>query len=128
MKLSVRLYRTVSIPTSHVAGVVGLDSDDFSGDTKLSEIEEQLRKEFYPFARGLRMFMDRARTVVGIEAMAFDVSDVSAAVAGLVDTDPAKPEDVARLDGALESEMSRMGLSVEFENFEWRLAYDTRGN
>jgi hypothetical protein len=144
MKLSVRLYRTVTVPTDHIAGVVGLDDKGVPTsvltdlhdaqrtrkDQKaaLANLEFAVRKEFWPFARGIRFFFDPHKTVVGVEAMAFDVSEVNTAMAGLIDADPAVAEDIARLDGALESELGRMGLTVDFDDFTWRLAYEVKGN
>ena len=146
MKLTIKLYRVVTVPTEWLNSVVGLGKD-----AETAKIDAKIREEFYPFAPRFRIFYGTtltkqaskealenavpsevleaaSKTVIGIEAMSFDVSDFNVPFAGLISADPIDPVDVARIDGALESEMGRMGIATEFEKFEWRTFAEARGN
>lgn len=142
MKLTIKLYRVTTIPTEWLTSIVGLPKD-----AQTPAIDAKIREEFYPFAPRFCIFYgatftDQAsrdalppevvetasKTVIGIEAMSFDISDFNVPFAGLISADPIDPVDVARIDGALESEMSRMGIATEFENYEWRTMAESKGN
>ena len=140
MKLTIKLYRCTTVPTEWLTNIVGLGKD-----ADAARIDAAIRKQFYPFAPRFRIFYGAAfagskdslptdvietasKTVIGIEAMSFDVSDFNVPFAGLISADPINPVDVARIDGALESELSRIGIAVEFEKFEWRTLAEAKGN
>jgi hypothetical protein len=92
----------------------------------------EIRKTFGPhMAPGLKIFWpeDSAynKVAVGMEAMAFDINNPSIAQAGLVSSDPLDPATTHRLDGALESELRRMGIYItEVKNHEWRAWYEVK--
>jgi hypothetical protein len=142
MKLSFKLYRTVTIPAMDVVAVCGAE-----GKTVL-ETEAIFRKNFYPFAPRLKAFWPESLNeragpydsgdsvpcrvnllmTFGMEMLAFDVACEKIPFAGLCGCDPMDPVDVARADGALRSELERFGLSCEIDNFEWRVEYNLAGN
>ena len=130
MKLIVKLYRVTTIPTEEfVAQALGMERDtELTGTEMATKIREKYRpapprfKIFYPTDTSFR------KTVIGMEAMSFDVREADVPMAGLVMADPVEAKDVDRIDGAIESELNRMNMGTEFQNFEWRVEYQLSGN
>lgn len=130
MKMTVKLYRVTSIFTKDLVEVVGGQPESFKDP--IGRLSEALREKFSPMSPRFKIFfpasLNQIKTNVGMEAMSFNIQDASTPQAGLVMADPMLPQDVDRLDGALEGELNRMGLGADFENYEWRVAYETKGN
>lgn len=127
MKISVRLYRVASVPTEHMKALAGHEADAGSADVMAS-----IKDQFGPLLPRLKFFWPddpTFRTVhVGLEVMAFDLLAANVPTAGLVFHDPIDREEVLRADGALQGELSRIGVWSEPEKFEWRAWYDVKGN
>lgn len=126
MKLSIRLYRVAKVPTSHLLAAAGLP-DDATSEKLLQEIQER----FGPLAYRFKMFLDGSLggfSIVGMEVMGFDLRDPRVPQAGIVEHDPLISEDVHRVDGALHGELARLGIFSDVEEFEWRMAYEVKGN
>jgi len=135
MKLSFKLFRCASIPQYWIASLLGLPPE-----TPASILEGKLREENGPLAPRLKIWWSKfsfedlktlgiggpetaAKATIGMEALAFDLTEQNIPCAGVCSTDPFVPQDIDRLDGALESELNRWGLSVEFKNFDWKAEY-----
>ena len=129
MKLIVKMYRVTTVRTDELIAAAGYDPDSITNTEKLISV---MREKFAPFAPRFKIFypaeIDALTTVAGMEAMSFDVSEAEHPRAGLVLVDPMDPNDVARTDGALESELNRIGVGTDFVGYEWRLAYEVKGN
>lgn len=126
MKLSIRLYRVAKIQTNHLLAAAGLP-EDATGDQLLHEIQDR----FGPLAYRFKIFMDGSLgrvSLVGMEVMGFDLRDPRVPQAGIVEHDPLIAEDVHRVDGALHGELARLGVFSDVEEFEWRMAYEVKGN
>lgn len=128
MKLLVRLYRVAKVPTIHLLAATGL-AEDASAD----HLRQALVEKFGPLAYRLKFFFDGPSvmgrtTIVGMESMGFDICDPKIPQAGIVDHDPLIPADVHRADGALHSELARMGVHTDVDEFDWRCAFEVRGN
>lgn len=128
MKLSVRLYRVAKVPTNHLLAAAGLEE----GSTA-DELRNTIMDKFGPLAYRFKIFYDGSSamgrmTIVGMESMGFDIVDPKIPQAGLVDHDPLNPTDVHRADGALHSELTRIGVFTEIDEFEWRCVYEVKGN
>ena len=138
-KLSWRLYRCVTIPQSWFSGLLGV-----SVDTVPAKLEEKLRDEFGPFAPRLRIWWAKTsdsgfgatqgeessspgHVTVGIECQAYDLTVKKVPCSGLCSVDPMVPQDVDRVDGALESELNRWGITVEFKDFDWKSEFNLTG-
>ncbi len=125
MKLTAKLYRVTTIRTDELIAACGKDP-------KLGNWTEQLEAlvnvKYRPLAPRFQIWTSGTKTVVGMEVMAFDVQDANIPMAGLVMADPMIPQDVDRVDGALESELNRMNISTNFDHFEWRFGYEIKGN
>ena len=138
MKLSFRLYRCVSVPQHWFASLLGMP-----GDTPPARMEAKLREDFGPFAPRLQVWWTMqpatnpveetinpalmGNAIIGIEAMAFDVAEQKIPCGGVCSTEPMDPQDIDRIDGALESELNRWGITTEFKDFQWRVAYSLAG-
>jgi len=130
MKLKVKLYRVVTIPTADLVEIVGGAPENFKDP--IGMLSTAVNEKFRPMAPRFKIFypvsLTISKTVIGMEAMSFDVTQAEIPQAGLVMTDPMLPQDVDRIDGALEGELNRMGLGADFEGYEWRIAFETKGN
>lgn len=129
MRVIFRLYRTAKIRTDQLKGLVGFELSAPNDKTAVA-----LKEKYGPhFAYGFRIFWQDSApefrtTVVGIEAMAFDVGAPGGTpVAGLVTCDPISSEQIHRLDGALHSEIQRLGLPTSSgDEYEWRGWYEIK--
>lgn len=127
MSMNVQMYRVASVPTEHIYGAIGLSSSGDSQEVASDKAEAELRKRFGPhLPPGVRIFWGSRRTVVGIEAMSFNLAEARVPMAGLVQADPVDPVAVHRMDGALESELKRWGIWTKPEDYEWRVAYEAK--
>ena len=129
MKLIVKLYRVTTIRTAELMAGCGLDPEKvIDGAALLTAV----KNKFKPLAPRFHIFAPPdttvKKTVVGTEAISFDVLEADAPMAGLVYADPMKPEDIARIDGSIESELNRLNCSTDFIGYEWRCAYTVIGN
>ena len=121
-KVTVRLYRVTTIPTAELIAAVGGDPKQ---DVPTPILDKNVREKFKYFNPGFKIFYSTTvKTVVGMEAMIFDISTPSVAMAGLISSDPLDPIDVARIEGALEGELNRMRIGTDFQNYEWRFEYE----
>lgn len=140
MKLKVKIFRTVLVRIGDLLSQAGIDYNQI--DMPMSEVIRRFRAEMGPLHPLLEVFWPRAETLgealnfraqAGMEALTFDVLDVkidgqAAPLQGMVNTDPMDPTAVAHLDGALEGELNRIGVSTNFEGYEWRCTYRIDGN
>jgi hypothetical protein len=129
MKIIVKLYRVTTIRTAELLAAAGEDPESEMTGTELSQL---VKDNFGPLHPTLQIFYPAdtsfRKTVVGMEAMLFDLQDVNIPQSGLIMVDPISPQDVDRIDGAVEAELNRMGISTDFECFEWRMVYQIIGN
>jgi hypothetical protein len=125
MKITAKLYRVTTIRTAELLAAVGLDSDI---QISPAELSMKVRQEYGPLAPRFQFWISESKTVCGIEAIAFDLQDVNVPMAGLVMVDPLISQDVDRTDGAIESELNRMNIGTDFFGYEWRIAYEVKGN
>jgi hypothetical protein len=130
MKLIVALYRTVDFGadwlTANVENVQSWQGGaEFSDNTTL---EQKLRIRFGPSAPRFKIWRTAKKATAGIEVMNFDVDDCDTPQAGLVMADPMDSREVSMVDGALRSELERLGIPMDAENIQWRIYYQTKGN
>lgn len=141
MKTTVKLYRITTINCGQLAAAASIDVEKLES---IAHLESVVRKAFYPLAPRFRIFypseqlFEAVKPIMrsawafpgqaGMECMSFDILEASRPQAGMVLTDPMLPQDVDRVDGALESELNRLGIGKDFDGFEWRMTYDIKGN
>ena len=129
MKLSVKLYRTTTIPTAELLAAADLPLDSEGSPEGLMRA---LREKFGPFPPRFEIFppgdVACSKAVIGMQVMGFDILEANVPMAGLVMSDPCSTQDVDRVDGAIESELNRLGIATGFDGYEWRQAYKVKGN
>jgi len=144
MKLTATLYRSTSVPTKDLITIAGFDVKTAVIDGEScyvlpdgvplleKTLNTALRSQFAPLAPRFKIFyppnLVAKYTPIGIEVMSFDLTEAQILKAGIVYADPINSQDIERVDGALESELGRLGLNVPDEEFDWKMAYETKGN
>jgi len=138
MKLTVRIYRAAKVKTNSLRAAAGAP-DDADG----RKVWSCLLERYGPMAPTLRVFWppppegeDQPReecldghlnAIVGLEVMSFDVPDMPRVpFSGLVEHEPLDAAEIQRIDGALESEMLRLGVVADADKNEWRCWYEVR--
>ena len=130
MKITGKLYRTTTIRTAELIAAVGKDPEtEMTG----AELAALVKAKFGPLPPRFTIFYPgdtrfSKSLVVGLECMVFDVQEVKTPMAGLVMADPMKPQDIDRVDGAIESELNRFGIWTDFSNYDFRFSYECKGN
>lgn len=122
MKLYVGLYRTIDFPSPWLT--CNLEPKDALS----MSLEERLRKRFGPLAPRIKFFTAGEKATAGIEVLNFDLQDAETLQAGLVQCDPIDSVEISMVDGALRSELERLGVPLPDPDFQWRMFYETRGN
>jgi len=128
MKLTVKIYRVTTIRTKDLIGAAEGDNEK---EYSAAQVREIVKKKFYPQPSLFKIFYNSSemtKTLVGTECMAFDITEANVPMAGISTLDPITPRDIDRLDGAVESELNRMGIYTDFEGYEWRATYEVFGN
>ena len=118
-KITVRICRVAKVPTQFLRGCVGA-----GGDATPSQVYDMILDNFGPLAPGVDFFVEGVKTVVTKEVMAFDIRAKDTPFAGIASADMLTPNDIARVDGAIESELARMGITSTPEEYEWRALYE----
>jgi len=134
MKVEVKLLRTVQIPTQEMVWNL---FDDESRPVQRVELNQALTDKFGTPAKGVHYFWNFNHTkritedmTVGIEIMRFDIRDADRVQEGIIEADFLDKDEVLRREGALLSELERIGIFLMGnENpFGWRVYYSTQGN
>lgn len=124
MRHTVRLVRTCAIPTEYLKGAVGARLE-----AKEAEVLAQIKDQFGPLAPRVRFFVPEAGpSLATIEVMSFDIKATGVPFAGLVNSDPIDTAEIHRVDGALQSELNRMGIVANTKDFGWRSFVTIDGN
>lgn len=124
MKLKIKFYRTAKIPAKFIVAAVGAEPD-----ATPEIIVDKLMRSFKPLAPGIVLYHEGNKYIVAKEVMAFDLRQTNTPFAPtVVNCDPGKPEDIHRTDGALQSELARMGIMSEPKDYEWRSIVLPDGN
>jgi hypothetical protein len=129
------LYRCVAIPSAYLMSALNVEVPNqgmseaeikLANIKALSQAKEALMNEFGPLAPGFKIFWnDDTRwniIVLGMEFLSFSgnsgLIDLTGMFSGQVDVD--------RIDGSLNSELSRMGIVSDWTGYHWR-AWIERG-
>src|SRR4051812_39341779 len=115
-----RIFRTVPIKVVDLNGALGLDEESPAAAT-----EAVLKDKFGPLALRFKIFFSDvsyqktapARLAqAGIEIMSFDSKFDGYPQSGIVHCDPLVQDDIHRADGALWSELSRIGIYTSVDD------------
>jgi hypothetical protein len=119
MKITVKICRVAKVPTQFLRGCVGADID-----TPPSQVFSKIIENFGPIAPGVDFFVESSKAVITKEVMAFNIQAKDMPFAGLATADMLTPNDIARVDGGIESELARMGITSDPKEYEWRALYE----
>jgi len=140
VKASFKLYRAIAVPRHWFASLL-----DLPENTTGNKLEEKLRTDVGRLPPRMKIWWGppillpnaiegtadlqplESKTVVGMEALSFDMTERNIPFGALCSTDPMVAEDVARADGALAYELERWGMTVEFQDFTWVAEFDVTG-
>ena len=121
MKVMVKVCRAAKVPTEYLKGAVGADIK-----AEPAEVQQKILDNFGPLSPGIKFFIEAGKSVVTKEVMAFDVRTQRVPFAGVAEADPGNAREIARIDGAIEGELARMGITTEPEKYEWRCYYEAQ--
>lgn len=134
MKLKVTLLRTVQVPTQELVWTL---FGDVGKPVQRTDIYVAFREKFSPVVKGIKFFWNfnhtkqlPEETTVGIEVMNFDIREAERVQEGLIEADFLDQDDVLRREGALLSELERIGIFLirDTNPFGWRIYYAIEGN
>lgn len=137
MNLNAQLVRSVQINTQEL--VWAIFGDKLPAESVVSEKECDLawKEKYGPVASKTRIFWNFRQldllpktTTIGTVVMSFKLDKAEQPQAGSIEADFLSREEVLRQEGALLSELERMGLYIitNEDPFEWKLAYSLSGN
>jgi hypothetical protein len=119
IEMTVRMVRTAKVPTVEVRGIVPED------EAKVLGLVKAVEKRFHPLAEGIEFYArDDGITLVSMEAMSFHIKAPGIPFAGMVKADPIDPAAMHRVDGALNGELTRLGLFALPSEYETRFVYE----
>lgn len=137
MRITVRVCRAAKVKMEHLRAAAGMDPR--APATTSARLLEALMDRYGPLAPTFRLLMpaqlppdsqpgeEHQHAVATMEAMAFDeLHEPGQSRCGLIEHEPLDSAEVHRLDGALESELGRIGIPAEAEYFQWRSWYEVR--
>ena len=126
MKIICSLIRICPFPTENLEANLTAPI----GAAIAKSLEERLADRFGPLAPRFKIWrQDGKRSYAGIEVMTFDFNAENTPQAGLVMVDPIIAEEVQQVDGALRSEMERLGIDqFKMKDHHWRMEYKQKGN
>lgn len=136
MKVTLKVCRAAKIRMEHIRAAAGVDPMD-SGQKALQAIHER----YGPMAPTFKLIPpptidgdaqpddDYPYAIALMEVMRFDeMTEPGLPRCGVVEHEPLNAAEVHRVDGALESELGRIGIPVDAEYFQWRSYYEIRGS
>ena len=138
MRLIAKFYRIAKVKTNALRAAAGAPPD---ADGR--QVWQALLDRYGPMAPTIRVFWPPSpegetqpsdechdghlNAIVGIEVMSFDVPDMpKVPFSGLIEHEPLDPPAIHRLDGALVSELLRIGIVQFAEKNEWRCWYEVK--
>lgn len=120
MKLKVRICRAAKVPTGFLKGCVGAEMDALP-----DQVYAKILENFAPLAPGFDFYIESSKSLVTKEVMAFNIQAKNTPFAcGMSTADMLDPIEIARVDGAIESELNRMGISSTPGDYEYRVLYE----
>jgi hypothetical protein len=127
MMLKVQILRAIKVSSTQLRASLSLDNNSTN-----EQLESKLIEKFGPMAPRFKIFWSPATgydwAVAGINVLNFDVQEAHVPQAGVMTADPLSKEQILLIDGALVSELERIGVYVDSRSVEWRCIYICNGN
>lgn len=127
MKIICTLFRVSPFPTANIEANLASPGPQPATAVPLTE---RLADRFGPLAPRFKIWLQTSKkSYAGIEVMTFDFKATDVPQAGLILADPVCPDEIQRVDGALRSEMERLGIDQnKISDHHWRMEYRQQGN
>lgn len=124
MKINVSLYRVVVVKTDHLIANLNANISVEEYVKNPNKIEVDLKNRFGVLAPRFKIWVQsKTKSIAGIETMSSSIPVENVPQAGIINCDPVIPSEIDRIDGALRSELERMGISTDIEQYDWRWIY-----
>lgn len=128
MRVIFKIYRVARIETRDIKAAVGLGLADSNDKADMA-----IRDKYGPLAYNFKIFWPSPdgfkTTIAGVEAMGFDLGEpggTPSSAEGLVTCGPIDSKLTHRIDGALKSELERIGIWTEADDYSWRGWYEIK--
>lgn len=139
MILKVQLVRAVNVKAEQLTAIANLTAAEMNRiqtlpneELKAQEVDRKIKEIYGPMALRFRLYwpggMGYVHAIATSEVAAFEVKDPNVPQAGLMTVDALNERETLLTDGALVSELSRIGIYVDAKDIEWRIVYQTNGN
>ena len=139
MILKVQLVRAIKVKAEQLVAIANFtpaeksqfDSLTSSDPHRAQDVDRKIRDTFGPMAIGFKIYWpgttEQCATAT-MEVTTFEVKEPNVPQAGLLTVDALSEKVILLTDGALVSELSRIGVFVDAKDINWRIVYQTAGN
>jgi hypothetical protein len=139
MMLKVQLVRAIQIKAEQLLAIANLtpaekaNLDSITSETfRAQEIDRKIREIYGPMALRFKLYWPGGiaypHAIATMEVAAFEVKDSDVPHAGMMTADALSEKETLLTDGALTSELCRIGVFVDAKDISWRIVYQTSGN
>jgi len=137
MTLKVQLLRAVPVLAEQLLVIAKVSDERLFHDHKTEreraqELERKIKEEYGPMAPRFKLYwpgsVGRGSAYATVEVGAFEVKEPDVPSAGLMTMDALNEKEILLADGALLSELCRIGIFMDAKKIGWRLIYQTNGN
>ena len=139
MILKVQLVRAIRVKAEQLMAIANLTPAEKASlesmpteTLKATEIDRKIREIYGPMAIGFKLYWPGGSSyphaVATMEVALFEVKDPNVPHAGMMTVDALGEKQTLLTDGALASELCRIGVFVDAKEIDWRMVYQTLGN
>lgn len=136
MKVTTEILRCTKVKTSELIGILDI-SEEESKSMTVSKINSIILEQFGPLADSFKILwtpdqdLDQAYTLCGIGVMKFETlnsNEVMPQVKIHHYIEDINPENLTRVDGALFSELNRLGIYTDIKRYSLKAITTVEGN
>ena len=139
MILKVQLVRAVHVKAEQLMAIANLTPAEKTSleslpneELKAQEIDRKIREIYGPMAIRFKLYWPGGSgypvATATMEVASFEVKDPNVPKAGMMTVDALGEKETLLTDGALSSELCRIGVFVDAKEIDWRIVYQTAGN
>ena len=137
--MKVQLVRAVHVKTEQLMAIANLTAAEKanleslpSEELKALEIDRKIRDAYGPMAIRFKLYWPGGSgypvAIATMEMASFEIKEPNVPKAGMMTVDALSEKETLLTDGALASELSRIGVFVDAKDISWRIVYQTAGN
>lgn len=139
MILKVQLVRAVHVKAEQLLAIANLNPSERTAfeslpneSLKAQELDRKIREIYGPMAIGFKLYwpggVGYPHAIATMQMTSFEVKEPNVPQATLATVDALNEKETLLADGALASELSRIGAFVDPKEIRWRIVYQTVGN